>query len=66
MFEIFTLVGSQSIGLGNKWNNVDFVMKASHELNVDGFEPVSGRLNEVEADMSSCVHDSTGTVNARL
>ncbi len=46
---------SQGIRFGNDGNDVNLVLKFSHELNVQRFEAVTGWRNKIQTSMDSCV-----------
>ena len=47
----------KGIRLGDDGNQVDLVVKATHNLNVERLQRVASRLNEEDAGMNAVVHD---------
>lgn len=55
LFECCTFFQRQAVGLGNHWNDVDELAKLLQHDDIYGLEAVTGRLNEVETAVDSCV-----------
>ena len=51
MFEEVLLFDSEGVSLGNDWNDVDAILQHPHELQVQRFETMTHRWDEVQAGM---------------
>jgi hypothetical protein len=57
LLELGDLLISQSISLGNDWDQVDLGVQTAHDLNVERLKGVTSRLDEVDASMNAVVND---------
>ena len=55
LLEHGNLLVSQSVSLGNDWDEIDFCMKTPHDFNVKRLQRVSSRLDEIYTGMDSVV-----------
>jgi hypothetical protein len=55
LLEVCNLLIGESVGLGNDWDEVDFGVKSTHDLDIQRLERVAGRLNEVDTSMHTIV-----------
>ena len=57
MFEGGNLIVRQGIGLGDDGDEVDLGMQTTHDLDIERFQGVTGRLDEVDARVDAIVDD---------
>lgn len=63
--KVGALVRSHGVGLGQDGDDVDFIVKPLHKFNVERFQAVARRLDEVQAHVDAIVADRLA-LNARF
>lgn len=59
LLESGPLLQCQAVALGDNWYNVDKLAQLLENDDIDGLQSVSGRLNEEQAAVNSCVLEIT-------
>lgn len=54
-FEVGALIWRHGVGLGQDGDDVDFIVESLHKFNVQRFETVTRRLDEIQADVNTVV-----------
>jgi hypothetical protein len=54
-FEVGALIWRHGVGFGQDGDDIDFIVESLHKFNVQRFETVTRRLDEIQADVNTVI-----------